>query len=158
MSTHAFSASADDPDVCGHRAVDAPGYAGGICGLRASNRAVHAPGAKQVRHLSIVRTADVTLPHRDSKRFEIVGAFAHPARVSHGFTCAEVEQHTGWSHRTVWDALNDLKNDGIIAPLLDDNGERVTRPTKASGAAAAVYVLTADGRAAYTAESTSMGA
>lgn len=171
-AAHPFTPSQDNPRTCGHRSEESPGYLGGECGLPASNRAVHAPGVVEEtpkRHLTVIRTdsaavahgapetsmqaARRTLPRRGSLRFQIVARFAHPSRRDYGWTCDELERDTRKAHTTVSSAINGLKNDGIIVPRVAE-GERVTRPTAASGSPATVYVLTADGRAAYYAEST----
>lgn len=53
--THQFTPDTTDGTRCGHRLSYAPGYLGGTCGFRATNRVVHAPGAvaEPERHLAV---------------------------------------------------------------------------------------------------------
>lgn len=168
MAQHAFEPADFEPKTCGYTPTDGRP----ICGFPASNRAIHAPGAlpgPRLHSVPVIRqdsasvaidapetsiaAAAVTLPHRGSLRFEIVQLLNHPGARGRGLTDDEIEQVTGQKHTSVSSARNSLMNDGIVGPLVED-GEKVTRPTKASGSKATAWILTEQGLAAYAAECT----
>lgn len=120
------------------------------CPLPVAHRVHLAPDAQEERILASVdapaapvgfnhpataqAAAAKALPRSGTKKAAI---FAIIANRPHGATDDELEQIMAKTHQSVSAARNALMNDGLICPLLDADGQQVTRRTRSGNDAIA---------------------